>query len=48
MLSCFLRNPLVSGLTEECAAAMTVGEGSGVNVSLFIVVVVGAVVVSSN
>ena len=48
MLSCFSRIPLVSDLAAECAAAVTVGEGSGVNVSFFLVVEVGAVVVSSN
>ena len=48
MLSCFSRTPLVSGLTAECAAAVTVGKVSGVIVSWFLVVSVGGVVVSSN
>ena len=48
VLSYFSRIPLVSDLAAECAAAVTVGEGSGVNVSFFLVIAVGDVVVSSN
>ena len=43
-----MRIPLVSGLAAECAVAVTAGEGISVIVSWFLVVAVGAVVVSSN